>query len=85
MESNLLVYHLCFSVKELEHLDWNFRIRIIMGTAYCLQYMHELNPPLPHSNLNANSILLTEDYAAKVCNMQLTDMHLHTYELSYAF
>lgn len=53
-------------IKELEHLDWNARIRIIMGTAYCLRYMHELNPPLPHSNLNANSILLTEDYAAKI-------------------
>lgn len=42
-----------------------------MGTAYCLQYMHELNPPLPHSDLNANAIILTEDYAAKVCKMQL--------------
>ena len=56
---------------ELDHLDWTTRIRIIMGTAYCLQYMHELNPPLPHSNLNANAVLLTEDYAAKVCKMQL--------------
>ncbi|KAL8113110.1 hypothetical protein AgCh_020437 [Apium graveolens] len=58
-------------IKELEHLDWNARIRIIMGTAYCLQYMHELNPPLPHSDLNANSILLTEDYAAKIVEVEL--------------
>lgn len=53
-------------VKEVEHLDWNARMRIIMGTAYCLQYMHELNPPVAHSNLTTTSIFLTDDYAAKV-------------------
>lgn len=38
-----------------------------MGTAYCLQYMHqELNPPVAHPNLNSSSIFLTDDYAAKV-------------------
>lgn len=55
-----------FSVKEVEHLDWNARTRIIMGTAYCLQYMHELNPPVAHSNLTSAAIYLTDDYAAKV-------------------
>ncbi|XP_061372617.1 protein MALE DISCOVERER 2-like [Gastrolobium bilobum] len=54
-------------VKELEHLDWSARMRIIMGTAYCLQYMHhDLNPPVAHSNLNSASILLTDDFAPKV-------------------
>ncbi|CAK9152617.1 unnamed protein product [Ilex paraguariensis] len=53
-------------VKEMEHLDWNARVRIIMGTAYCLQYMHDLNPPVAHSNLNSNAIFLTDDYAAKI-------------------
>ncbi|KAL0321300.1 UNVERIFIED_CONTAM: protein MALE DISCOVERER 2 [Sesamum radiatum] len=52
-------------VKEVEHLDWNARMRIIMGTAYCLQHMHDLNPPIAHSNLNSKEILLTDDYAAK--------------------
>ena len=55
-----------FTVKEVEHLDWNARTRIIMGTAYCLQYMHDLNPFVAHSNLNSNAIFLTDDYAAKV-------------------
>ena len=51
----------------MEHLDWNARIRVIMGTAYCLQYMHhDLNPPVAHSNLNSGAIYLTDDYAAKV-------------------
>ncbi|KAE8699366.1 putative inactive receptor-like protein kinase [Hibiscus syriacus] len=54
-------------VKEMEHLDWTARVRIIMGVAYCLQYMHDdLNPPLPHSNLSSKTVFLTDDYAAKV-------------------
>lgn len=56
-----------FSVKEVEPLDWSTRMRVIMGTAYCLQYMHhDLNPPVAHSNLNSIAILLTDDFAAKV-------------------
>ncbi|KAL1206341.1 Protein MALE DISCOVERER 1 [Cardamine amara subsp. amara] len=52
--------------KEMEHLDWGARMRIIMGTAYCLQYMHELNPPIAHSKLVSSGIYLTDDYAAKL-------------------
>ncbi|KAI7999581.1 Protein MALE DISCOVERER 1 [Camellia lanceoleosa] len=57
---------LSICIKEMEHLDWHARTRIIMGTAYCLQYMHDLNPPVPHSNVNSNAIFLTDDYAAKI-------------------
>ncbi|XP_027348431.1 protein MALE DISCOVERER 2-like [Abrus precatorius] len=54
-------------VKEIEHLDWSARMRVIMGTAYCLQYMHhDLNPPVAHSGLSSVSILLTDDFAAKI-------------------
>ncbi|KAG5015423.1 hypothetical protein JHK85_021559 [Glycine max] len=54
-------------VKEVEPLDWSTRMRVIMGTAYCLQYMHhDLNPPVAHSNLNSIAILLTDDFAAKI-------------------
>ncbi|KAL2524263.1 Leucine-rich repeat protein kinase family protein [Abeliophyllum distichum] len=56
-------------VKEVEHLDWNARMRIIMGTAYCLQYMHDLNPPVAHSNLTSKDIFLTDDYAAKIAEL----------------
>lgn len=60
-------------VKELEHLDWNARMRIVMGTAYCLQYMHhDLNPPVAHPNLNSTSIFLTDDYAAKIAEIDFT-------------
>lgn len=57
-------------VKELEHLDWNARMRVIMGTAYCLQYMHhDLNPPIAHPSLNSTAIFLTDDYAAKIADI----------------
>ncbi|KAF5729178.1 LRR receptor-like serine/threonine-protein kinase MRH1 [Tripterygium wilfordii] len=57
-------------VKEMEHLDWSARIRAIMGTAYCLQYMHhDLNPPVAHSNLSSTSIYLTDDYASKIAEI----------------
>lgn len=66
--SGTLFEHL--HVKEVEHLDWNARIRVIMGTAYCLQYMHhDLNPPVAHSNLNSGAIYLTDDYAAKIAEI----------------
>ncbi|XP_021766121.1 protein MALE DISCOVERER 1-like [Chenopodium quinoa] len=54
-------------VKEVERLDWNARMRVIMGAAYCLQYMHhDLNPPVAHMNLRSSIIYLTDDYAAKL-------------------
>ncbi|KAF7151441.1 hypothetical protein RHSIM_Rhsim02G0143600 [Rhododendron simsii] len=53
-------------VKEVENLDWNARMRIVMGSAYCLQYMHDLNPPVAHSNLVSRAIFVTDDNAAKI-------------------
>ncbi|OMO75945.1 hypothetical protein COLO4_25777 [Corchorus olitorius] len=53
-------------IKESEHLDWAMRLRIIMGMAYCLEHIHQLNPPIPHNNLNSSAVNLTEDYAAKI-------------------
>lgn len=55
-------------VKEAEHLDWGTRVRIAMGMAYCLEYMHQITPPIVHENLQSSSIYLTEDYAAKISN-----------------
>ncbi|KAJ1418378.1 Serine-threonine/tyrosine-protein kinase, catalytic domain [Sesbania bispinosa] len=56
-------------IKEAEHLDWGTRLRIAMGMAYCLQHMHQLDPPLAHSNLNSSSVQLTDDYAAKISDL----------------
>ncbi|KAG7035349.1 Protein MALE DISCOVERER 1 [Cucurbita argyrosperma subsp. argyrosperma] len=53
-------------IKEAEHLDWEMRLRIAMGVAYCLDHMHQLNPPVIHRHLCSSSVYLTEDYAAKL-------------------
>ncbi|TQD91518.1 hypothetical protein C1H46_022916 [Malus baccata] len=60
-------------IKEAEHLDWGMRLRIAMGMAYCLEYMHQLNPPIAHNNLNSGSIQLTEDYAPKVSEFSFSN------------
>lgn len=52
--------------KESEHLDWGMRLRIVMGMAYCLDHMHQLNPSMAHNNLTSSAVILTEDYAAKI-------------------
>ncbi|XP_009395715.2 protein MALE DISCOVERER 2-like isoform X1 [Musa acuminata AAA Group] len=57
--------------EEFEHLDWSARMRLIMGTAYCLQHMHELNPPISHPKLRSSSILISEDFAAKVTDLSV--------------
>ncbi|KAE9587729.1 putative protein kinase RLK-Pelle-LRR-VI-2 family [Lupinus albus] len=56
-------------IQEAEHLDWGTRLRVAMGMAYCLQHMHQLDPPLPHSNFNSSAVQLTDDYAAKISDL----------------
>ncbi|TVU20327.1 hypothetical protein EJB05_36532 [Eragrostis curvula] len=57
--------------EDFEHIDWRGRMRIIMGLAYCIQHLHELNPPVVHPDLHSSSILLTEDGAAKIADMSV--------------
>jgi hypothetical protein len=56
----------CFAVEGFDPIDWNGRMRVIMGVAYCIQHMHELNPSIAHPDLQSSAILLSEDGAAKV-------------------
>lgn len=52
-----------------QHLSWGDRKRIAMGIAYCLDYIHNLDPPVVLKNLELDSILLTDDYAAKISSI----------------
>ncbi|XP_022753889.1 inactive receptor-like serine/threonine-protein kinase At2g40270 [Durio zibethinus] len=58
-------------IQEAEHLDRGMRLRIAMGIAYCLEHMHQQNPPIAHRNLKSCSVYLTEDYAAKISDFSL--------------
>lgn len=60
-------------IKEAEQLDWAARLRIAMGIVYCLEYMHQLNPPVVLRNLSSSSIYLTEDYAVKISDLESSD------------
>ncbi|XP_072967890.1 inactive receptor-like serine/threonine-protein kinase At2g40270 [Typha angustifolia] len=56
-------------IKEAEQLDWPARLRIVMGVIYCLEHVHQLNPPVIIRNLNSSSIYLSEDYAAHISDI----------------
>ncbi|KAJ1292545.1 hypothetical protein BS78_02G399800 [Paspalum vaginatum] len=56
-------------VREAENLDWATRLRVSMGIAYCLEHMHQLSPPVVPRNLDSSSIYLTDDFAAKVSDL----------------
>lgn len=57
-------------IREAEDLDWPTRLRIIMGVAYCLEHMSQLGPPVTPTTLSSSSIYLTEDYAAKISDIE---------------
>ncbi|GJN40606.1 hypothetical protein PR202_gb29850 [Eleusine coracana subsp. coracana] len=58
-------------VEGFDPIDWNGRMRVIMGVAYCIQHMHELSPPIAHPGLKSSAILLSEDGAAKIADMSV--------------
>ncbi|KAG8063771.1 hypothetical protein GUJ93_ZPchr0003g18390 [Zizania palustris] len=60
-------------VREVEKLDWMTRLRISMGVAYCLEHMHQLKPPVVPRNFDSTTIYLTEDFAAKVSDLEFWD------------
>nr|QJR84046.1 CARD1-like protein 1 [Phtheirospermum japonicum] len=54
-------------------LDWTRRLRIALGAARGVQYLHELaNPPIIHRDIKSNNILLDERLNAKVADFGLS-------------
>jgi len=56
-------------VREDGHLDWPTRLRVAVGIGYCLEHMHQLNPPEILGTLDTSTIYLTDDFAAKIADV----------------
>ncbi|XP_054776210.1 protein STRUBBELIG-RECEPTOR FAMILY 3-like isoform X2 [Prosopis cineraria] len=50
-------------------LSWNARIRVALGAASALEYLHEnLQPPVVHQNFKSANVLLNTELEAHVCD-----------------
>jgi len=58
--------------KEREPLDWNTRMKIALGAARGLAYLHEdCNPCVIHRDFKSSNILLEYDFIPKVSDFGL--------------
>ncbi|KAG6401013.1 hypothetical protein SASPL_137858 [Salvia splendens] len=64
--SNAL-YRMTSSEEGLQSLDWITRLKIAIGAAEALSYLHnDCNPPIVHRDVQASSILLDDKYEVRL-------------------
>ncbi|XP_078155831.1 leucine-rich repeat receptor protein kinase HPCA1-like isoform X2 [Carex rostrata] len=58
------------------HLDWRRRLRVALGAAKGISYLHELaDPPIVHRDIKSSNCLLDENLNAKVSDFGLSKSH----------
>ncbi|XP_076939084.1 protein STRUBBELIG-RECEPTOR FAMILY 3-like [Bidens hawaiensis] len=81
----LLIYEYCCSgtLQDALHLDdefkknfpWSARIRMALGAARALEYLHEFcEPPIIHRNFKSTNVLLDEDLSVRVSDCGLAPL-----------
>lgn len=61
-------------------LSWNARIRIALGAAKALEYLHEIcQPPVVHKNFKSANILLDDEFEPLISECGLASMLSDTY------
>ncbi|OQS05016.1 kinase [Thraustotheca clavata] len=55
-----------------QDLSWDAKLRIAVGTARALAYMHERDPPVIHRDLKSKNILITDTGEAKLSDFGIS-------------
>ncbi|XP_028771744.1 proline-rich receptor-like protein kinase PERK1 [Neltuma alba] len=59
------------------HVDWETRMKIAVGSAQGLKYLHEdCHPPIIHRDIKADNILLDDNFEPKVADFGLARLPL---------
>jgi serine/threonine protein kinase len=54
-------------------LDWRRRLRVVLGAAKGIAYLHELaDPPIVHRDIKSSNVLLDDRLNAKVADFGLS-------------
>ncbi|GAV78063.1 Pkinase domain-containing protein/LRRNT_2 domain-containing protein/LRR_6 domain-containing protein/LRR_8 domain-containing protein [Cephalotus follicularis] len=60
-------------------LTWNTRVRIALGSARAVEYLHEgCSPPVIHKNIKSSNILLDTELNPRLSDYGLANFHLRT-------
>ncbi|XP_072993382.1 probable serine/threonine-protein kinase PBL21 isoform X1 [Typha latifolia] len=75
MSQGSLEYHLFNLPPKREPLDWNTRIKIALGAAKGLTYLHDVvNPPVIYRDLKSANILLDDEFNPKLSDFGLAKL-----------
>ena len=55
-------------LKSYQNIPMYVKLQILLDVVRAICYLHSLNPPFIHRDLNSNNILLTSSLVAKVCD-----------------